>query len=445
MAPAPRLGSEVAQRYLDTIYSDATPAEKLKELAGEINGKLDQFSDKDQDDLVQALKLHMEEQKLTSCITEGKLTNLETRLKKLEAAAAIPAPAPRAAPTTPKVAPAQREDINIRADAKQWAETQGETVGNAIGGSTGQRLGKEWFGYVGGMAGGGVEGVVKLARREFAMISDPNVSTGDKFLRYSFGLAAIWGGVSILRKIVSLGHKKETDPATGKEVTKSRSPWWWKTLSILGVATGATYLLNKAGPWADKKMAEQKEWEGRAETRLDNKKREAERKIAAEKAAKDRAERAKAAADLAKQLTEDTDLKKSAYEININDEKTKFQVTDKGIKINGIAYEVSTEKPTHWVNTIDTVLHPHITKATWQRDGIAIDATVKFKKHKSLINKGIENAEEKYENKIIPFEKIPAFFAQAKTGKSFVYTHALGLGLINKDFSFNKMPDKPAV
>jgi len=137
MAPAPRLGSEVAQRYLDTIYSDATPAEKLKELAGEINGKLDQFSDKDQDDLVQALKLHMEEQKLTSCITEGKLTNLETRLKKLEAAAAIPAPAPRAAPTTPKVAPAQREDINIRADAKQWAETQGETVGNAIGGSTG--------------------------------------------------------------------------------------------------------------------------------------------------------------------------------------------------------------------------------------------------------------------------------------------------------------------
>ncbi|MDD5469452.1 MAG: hypothetical protein PHO92_01485 [Candidatus Peribacteraceae bacterium] len=314
----------------------------------------------------------------------------------------------------------------------QTPEAAQNRAGNSNIMSRGQELGTAAGAVVGNVAGGGVEGGWNLLRREKAILTDPTIHTSDKILRYT-GIAAAGVGLFYLLRRIVRGPK---DAETGKR----KGGVMRGILTALGITALAGWGLNAVRPWAEKQIAKEEDWRKHAEATIARGGSTTETPAGAPSSAPAQAEAAETVpspADIAKQLPEGTDLKAAEQEIILNGEKMKFQVTDTGIILNGTTYKVNTETPAHWVKVLDTNLQPQITKATWQRGGIELDAKVNYKERAGFFDGTPVDGMTEYKNVLIPFEKVPAFFAQAKTGRPFKYSHEIALGgWVQKDFSF---------
>ena len=133
---------------------------------------------------------------------------------------------------------------------------------------------------------------------------------------------------------------------------------------------------------------------------------------------------------LPEQIKENTDLITEPHEITINGEKIKFQITEKGLILNDHIYTANIKAPGHW-SAKDETLYPKITKAIWGENGIDVEEEITFTKKdgETSINK---------KKATIKFDEIPAFFDQAKTGKSFVFKYNFLL-FLHKDINFEKV------
>ncbi|MDD3896311.1 MAG: hypothetical protein PHU04_00480 [Candidatus Peribacteraceae bacterium] len=410
MAPAPQ--ETPAENILRRVEAlENTPTEEqlanLKQECQALNS--DQKTDLRQQ--LEYMKSVVEVEETTE--TDKNIIRLEVITALLEQLASSTAPGeaqppPPAAPTQTEAAPNGTGSSNIMSRGQEWGTAAGAVVGN--------------------VAGGGVEGGWNLLRREKAIFTDPTIHTSDKILRYT-GIAAAGVGLFYLLRRIVRGPK---DAETGKRKGGAMRG----ILAALGITALAGWGLSTVRPWAEKQIAKEEDWRKHAEAAVAG----GGATTAAPSSAPAQAEAPETVpspADIAKQLPEDTDLKAAEQEIILNDEQMKFKVTDTGIMLNGTTYKVSAEKPIDWVNVVDTTLTPHITKAVWTSEGIVIDATVSYKKMEGMPwNRREVDGQETYTNTVIPFEKIPAFFAQAKEGKPFTYKHAVLWGITSQDFSF---------
>ena len=390
---------------VDTLFSEVEKAEgtaaelqKLKDSCKKLNASEQQaLAEK-----LRALKVSVETERTGKIDTE--LAKLDARLKIVDELIAHLTPPP---PVAPPEKPADKSDATKKTDIVSKGQELGETAGAAAG----------------SVVGGGVEGAVNLVKREWGMITDPNMHFSDKALRYTGIAAAGVGLFYLLRRIVRGAKDAETGKRKGGVLRG--------ILYALGITAVAGVGLNAIRPWAEKQMAKEAVWRERAEG-----------KIAASKTPTPEPEITPAIAEIAKQLPEGTDLKATEHEITIKGKKTKFQITDRGIMLNGNKYEVGTDTPITWVRTIDKTLAPNITEAKWTAQGIAIKATVKLQKRHLW---GENTVETEQHEATIPFDAMPAFFAQAEAGQSFVYKHTIPIAggiSTSKDFQFEKM--KPA-
>ena len=451
-----KFGPEVAQGYIDQIHDDATPSGQLQQLATEINGKLEKFSIADQNELAEALKHKLGTNNLRNYITEQKLNGLNSLLLRLEQAGETGAPGPtgetgakgRAGSTekakiettinpapkptyAPEVAPPQKPALEpSKADSEEedgFAKSAGTTVEKGLTVAAGA-LGvatEKTIGFVGDSAKGYL-GIVdhskNILEREKQFWSQS--STPDKILRYTGVAGAIILACKLSNWIIR--GKKGADG-------KRKSSTFRKVLGFFGITAFAGWALNKLGPLAERQRilaggAPEAPRGAHAPTAS----------LAPRSTSVAPAVKATPTTDtiltpetkkIADQIGKGTDLMANTNEINLNGEKIKFQITEKGLILNDHIYTANIKAPGHW-SAKDETLYPKITKAIWGENGIDVEEEITFTKKdgETSINK---------KKATIKFDEIPAFFDQAKTGKSFVFKYNFLLFLY-KDINFEK-------
>ncbi len=426
MAAAPQeTPAENIRKRVEALTNTPTEAE----LAA-LKQECQKLKPEEQEDLQQQLgKAKEAAETMLESDREKKLIRLGVITALLEQLAAPAAPSetpePAAATEAPQPAPPQKkEGPSASVDTEPtFARAAGKTVEKGLTGAaygvgvatekTVEFMGDATKGYV------GIVGNLKhMLEREKQFCANSN--RGDKLLRYS-------GAVLIIGVVCYLAKKLWGKAGVDKEGKPTKPGFFRRALTVLGITALAGWTLQKLGPTAERQRALA---EGAAEAAPAGAPSSAPAQAEAP-------ETVLSPADIAKQLPEGTNLKAAEREITLNGEQMKFQITDTGIRLNGTTYKVSTETPAHWVNVLDTNLQPQITKATWQRGGIELDAKVNYKERAGFFDGTPVDGMTEYKNVLIPFEKIPAFFAQAKTGKPFKYSHEIALGgWVQKDFSF---------
>lgn len=493
MVTPEKLGPEVAQGYIDQIHDDATPSEKLQQLATEINGKIDQFSSADQNELAEALKHKLGTDNLRNYITEQKLNGLNSLLQRLEQAGETGAPGPAgekgntgetgargtagtpgnagdAGPgikngvlskifgfnksttpvkstnkvpkintkkPTPKPKPSPAPSVALpKKQAKEPKDTNDSNIMSDMI-SKGQVIGSMTGAMIGNTVGGGTEVALSIVKREWEMLKDPNVNMLNKGIRV-LGVTALGAGlVYLFRKIVRGG----TNPKTGK----SNSGFFGKLAKGIGLIALATWGLNKIRPWVDNQTSKEETNRKNAEDRIAAKKNgrgtinsnpakvtAPEVKPVTPEAIPDESNLTpEQLKEFAKQLKPGTNLMNQSNKIKLNDEKVEFKITKRGLMLNGHIYEASTVKPPLWFGTETQILLPEIQKAIWTKEGIEITAHTPLDKTDGT--KEIHNITTK-----IGFDRIPELFGKAKGGETFK------LFYIIQDINFKKVK-KPVV